>query len=391
MKRLLFITTKYPLPLTSGDRLRAYNFLQILSKEFDIDLLVFEKPPENKNTEVLPVHNIFYVPISPLERKIDFVAGMIRGLPIQVAYYTHRKVANKIKEIIGSYDILFCHLARTAEYAKDISLPKILDYSDSFSLLYAPHQRQKGFWGWFSFFEYPRMKAYEKKISQRFDTCLIASERDANWLKDHCGVAREKIHVVPNGVPENSLQQNRVEPAKPTLIFSGNMNYYPNVDAITFFVKNIFPDIAAHVPDVCLYIVGAYPSKEVRALASERIMVTGYVDNMSEYIKRATLAIAPLRIASGIQNKILEALAVGVPVVASRAAADGLGLTPAMRSGVIVSSCENMAGAIISLLRDPDKRVQLEQDAHEFISKQYTQASISKKLFDLVVEMKIIS
>ena len=393
-KKLLFITTKYPYPLVSGDRVRAFYLISMLAKRYSIDLLVFEDFPgldprsgsgmtikEGHKDASLPVGRVIHIPQQGWKKKSERAWNLVRGLPAHTAYYTFGEVRRYVREQSARYDILFCHLARTGEYARGISIPKILDYSDAYSLLYAPHQRPKGFWGWFSFFEYPRMRAYEKNIAEEFDRCIVASGRDARWLSRQCGVPEEKLSIVPNGVSEELLTRERTEPDTPTLVFSGNMSYYPNVDAITYFVREIFPAIQKRVPSVRLIIVGAYPHKLVLRLQNDAIEVTGCVDDIGAYLCRATVIIAPLRTASGVQNKVLEAMALGLPVVTMPVVVEGIeGATDKYLA--VAQSDEDIANAIVRLLGDKEERMKLGNSARGFIRRTYRWQDSERKLFD---------
>ncbi len=378
-KRILFITQRYPYPIISGDRLRAYNILKILSKHFNVDLLILENYGNKDSKILLPfVDRVIYLSYS-IFRVWSFLWGLVRGLPMQTAFCTYPNVRKYVRNHASEYDLLFCHLARTSEYGYGIMIKKILDYSDAYSFLYTPHQRPKGFWGWFGRFEYPRMRLYEKKIGKLFDSCLVTTDHDAQWLIEECGVSSDKLTVIPNGVSHELLSIDRLEAPTPTLTFLGNMHYYPNVECILNFTKNIFPLIQRYVPDVHLIIMGVHPIRKIRALSSKNVTVTGYVPNISKYLKTTTIGIAPLYISSGIQNKILEMMASGVPVVTTPQVTGSFDDLFSMNC-IVSEINEPFAGSVIELLGSLEKRKKIGENGRVYVQEKYLWSHIEKSL-----------
>ena len=195
------------------------------------------------------------------------------------------------------------------------------------------------------------MAALEGKIGQQFDRVLVVSEAERTCCES---IARDRVTAVPNGVDLEYFAPRAQETAErqpPTLVFTGVMDYRPNVDGIAWFVKSILPSVRAAVPDVRLFIVGNRPSKTVQRLASDPgVVVTGFVPDVREYVARG-VSIEPLRIARGIQNKVLEAMAMGRPIVVTPQAFEGIDAEPG-RDLMVASDEREFAERTIECLQD---------------------------------------
>ena len=205
-------------------------------------------------------------------------------------------------------------------------------------------------------FEGRKVRSYERRLGARFDVCSVNAPRERDVLREYISTP---IHVVPNGVDLEYFQSRRGRDGgyeRNRLIFTGNMSYRPNVDAVGHLVADILPIVRAEVPDVELYIVGMDPAAAVRKLADgKRVVVTGRVDDVRPYFEGAAAAVVPLRVARGLQNKVLEAMAMRVPVVASEAAYQGIAAV-ANRDLLVARDPKEFARSVVSLLRDPAGR-----------------------------------
>lgn len=204
-----------------------------------------------------------------------------------------------------------------------------------------------------------KVRRYERWLATQFDACSVNAPREREILSRYVDTP---IHVIPNGVDLAYFRPGRAadRPYAPRrLVFTGNMSYRPNVEAVSHLVGEILPVVRRTVPEVELYIVGMDPSPAVRRLADgSRVVVTGRVDDVRPFLDEAAVSVAPLRVARGLQNKVLEAMAMRVPVVASRAAFNGI-TAVAGRDLLVADGPEPFAGAVVDVLRDPNRREEL--------------------------------
>ena len=202
----------------------------------------------------------------------------------------------------------------------------------------------------------------ERRYVRAFESCVVVGPEDAALLRRISG--RENVHVVPNGVEMRTLRTSADEAPVPTVVFTGVMAFPPNVDAVGYFVDAVLPQVRERVPDVRFLIAGRDPTAEVQQLADRPgVEVLGEVPDMSSVLKRAWVAVAPMRTGAGIKNKVLEAWAVGTPVVMSRAATNGLSLDAAAQE-LVADDPARLAELVAGLLTDPVRRRRLGAAAH---------------------------
>ena len=309
-------------------------------------------------------------------------------LPFQVVWFTERKAKRHIRELIHAHqpDVIYCQLVRCAEYVKDLhELPKVLDYMDALSAgmhrrshtKSSLHQRATQ---WLFRTEGTRLARYESRVFDYFDACTIISQNDRLLIQHR---DRDHIELIPNGVDLESFAPNPKVAAKsdPVILFTGNMSYPPNVDAARHLVEDILP-LVSH-PTVRIVLAGAEPKPSLKALASDRVTVTGWVDDIVEVYQQATLFVAPLRIGTGLQNKVLEAMATELPCVLSPHAFAPLNL-PSKGHAVVCDSAQAFATAINDLLNDPQKATHMAHRARTSIEAQFTWQAHSESLAQLL-------
>jgi len=263
---------------------------------------------------------------------------------------------------------------------------KILDYGDADSEKWLEYARASRFPLSLGFaLEGRKVRRYERWLAEGFDACSVNARREREVLGQYVD---KPIHVFPNGVDLDYFRPQREGgPASPArVVFTGNMSYKPNVEAVGDFVSRILPRVWARRPETEFYIVGMDPSPAVRRLADgRRIVVTGRVDDVRPYFDAATVAVAPLRIARGLQNKVLEAMAMRVPVVASPAAFNGIN-AEAGRDVLVADDPESFSRGVVSLLDDPLLRDRHAAAARTCVERNHDWARILDGLERLVTE-----
>lgn len=370
--KLLFLTSRFPFPLEKGDKLRAFYFIKHLSRYHDVYLFaISDKQPDIESiNELRPYCKAIHVEvISRLQSILQMMRAVAGKLPMQVAWFTNRRAVSKLKSFAKEHhpDQVFCHLIRMGEYAA--ALPKIesiIDYMDAFS---KGLERQSAFSIWwekyFILMEYKRVLQYEANVYPNFKHHLIISAQDRNFINH---VDRQSITVVGNGVefgyfiPTNSNK-------KYDLLFVGNMAYPPNIEAAIYAAKKILPLVHQTNPGVTFMIAGAEPVKKVSALVTDKITVSGWVDDVRTVFATSRIMIAPMLISIGLQNKILQAMAMKIPCVISTLANNALG---APDDCVCVADNEqDYADHILYLLNEPAKANMMAMRAYEFVKANY--------------------
>jgi len=391
--KILFLTSRWPVPTITGDRIRAFYLLRHLVQKHDVTLVSFyENFHEIKQLKSSQL-NVRIRPVkfsSGMSLYARMAFGLFSKLPLQVHYYSTEKMNRVISEELksDSYDLVFAHLLRMANYVINWkSTPKIIDLTDAISLSYERLLQFSGFYQNRNFhkiysLERERVLNYEKRILQTFDNTLLISEIDKNYLQSQCKI--EQLSVVKNGVNLNYFKYmpNGYDPDK--LVFHGNMNYMPNVDAALYFYQDIFPLIRQKRPQAKLFLVGARPKKQLQELEKEpNVFVTGSLNDLRPQLRNAAVSICPLRTGAGLQNKVLESMAIGTPVVATPICLEGIGATPGKEIET-AERPEEFAEKVLSFMNNPGKREEFSKRARQFVESDYSWAKALAPLDDIL-------
>lgn len=383
--KIAVLLSRVPFPLEKGDKLRAYHQLKELSQRHEIYLFALndsELHPEARKELSAFCKEIHIYSLPVLGRLWNAFYFFIKGKPLQCGYFYRPSVYRKIRQEIARIgaEHIYCQLIRTAEYVKNYSLPKTLDYQDVFSKGIDRMIPKSAWWkrGLLRA-EYRRIKKYEHDIFDCFDHCTIITQVDRSLI-DHPR-ARE-IVVVPNGV---DMEYYKATDCRKDfdLIFTGNMGYMPNVDAAQYIVKELYPSLRAKYPNIRIALCGANPSPKVLNLESKHITVTGWVDDMREYYAKARIFIAPMRMGTGLQNKLLEAMSMGIPCIASPLAATPL-KAENNRQIIVCNSTLGYVDAIDNLMKDKAYYEQIAQNGHRFVQENYNWTYTTRILENLI-------
>lgn len=369
------LLSRFPYPLEKGDKLRAYHQIKALSKNHEIYLCALNVGKIDKaSIEKLKPYckEIKVIRLTRFSILINLAYSLIFSkLPLQVAYFFNRRAK---KSIIGFFENmkiehLYCQLIRVAEYVKDYkNVPKTLDYMDALSRGMMRRLEISSFYlKPFIRIENTRLKRYEHFIFSSFDHKSIISEQDRDFIVH---ADNQDIIIIRNGVDQKFFHPRDGVDKSFELLFTGNMSYPPNVDGVDFLVKEILPLVWKTHPKVKLVIAGANPSPKVKALASEKVEVTGWVDDIRDYYAAAKVFVAPMKIGSGLQNKLLEAMAMKLPSITTSLANNALKAVP-NEDILIGNNAVEISNHIISLLDNQQKADQLAEKGLDFVSKNY--------------------
>ncbi len=372
--KIFVLLPRIPYPLEKGDKLRAFNQIKQLAKRNEIVLCALNDDPKVSEQDAFHAlqpycQSINFIRITKPQILLGLIRAFFKGLPLQCGYFYNRKAARKIDALIAKHkpDMLFGQLLRVAEYIRYKNIPKAIDYQDIFS--YGMKRRADIA----SFvtrpiynMEYRRLCRYEAAIFDDFDVKSIISEPDRDLFPHE---RRDEILIIPNGVDHDYFKPQERE-KQYDLVFTGNMSYPPNVNAVDYLANNILPIVWKTLPEVKLYIAGATPDPKVKKAASERIIVSGWLDDIRDAYAHSRVFIAPMRIGTGLQNKLLEAMSMRLPAITSPLANASLGAKP-NEEILVGSNPEEMAQHIITLLTDTKKAEQIAHAGYDFTNRVY--------------------
>lgn len=372
---------RFPYPLEKGDKLRMYHQLKLLGQMYEVTLLTLaddDVPAADLDAVRKLVSDVKIYRLSKLQVFLSLFSSLFSGLPLQVMYYYDRKVATKIAADIQSIapDHIYCQLARMAEYAKDLAIPMTIDYMDAFGV---GMERRAATSSWLTAkiykFESRRMQNYEKSIYKYFDRHVVISDQDAAHISD------KKITTIPNGIDTTHFQPQE-KTKNYDIGFVGNMGYPPNVDAAEYLVNEIMPLLRS---DIRVVIAGARPAKRVKLLANKNVEVTGWVEDVRNAYAKTKVFVAPLWLGTGQQNKILEAMAMGIPCVTSRAVNNAIGAIDGQQI-LVADNEKEFCQKIELLLSDKILYNSIRNNALTFVQETYSwKGSVNKLsvLFDM--------
>lgn len=364
MQGLLYLTHRIPYPPNKGDKIRSYHLLQHLRKHFRVYLGTFID--DEQDWQYVNHMNSFceetcFIKLDPLLARMRSIIYLFSGMPLTLPYYRSAKLSSWVNHQLEKSDIKHAVIfsSAMAQYISKTNITsRIVDFVDVDSDKWGQYALTK-VWPqkWIYQREAELLLRYERHIAKECNYVTFVSEKEADLFKQLCPDVSNKITYFNNGVDTTffSPSQHFVNPYQPdtkVLVFTGAMDYWPNIDAVRWFANEIFPTIHKRIHDVEFYIVGARPSKMVQELTSiPGVKVTGSVDDIRPYLAFSEIAIAPLRIARGIQNKVLEAMAMEKVVVASPQALEGITAKPDAEI-LVAEGVEEYINQLTSLLQN---------------------------------------
>lgn len=380
--KILFVTPRFPSPPIKGDKLRNYYFIKELSRENDVSLLSFiEKEEDREYVEEMEKYcnQVEVVKLPQWHSVIKMLTNVSNSLPFQVVFYKSAIMLKKLREMVsqGKFDIIHVSLIRMGYYLNTIkTMPVALDHIDALSINMGRRYNNERNWFLQTLFkvEYRRTQNYEKHFMNI--PSIITSQKDKEAL-GNCG----KVEVLSNGVDSSFFCPSRDNKEKDIdLVFVGNMGYFPNVNAMQYFMREVWAYITNMLPQTNLYIAGARPGRIVQAMAEDKkVIVTGFVDDVRDYYYRAKVFIAPLRSGTGIQNKVLEAMACGVPVVSTKYGNSGIQATNG-KEIVIADTPIEFAESVVSMLKSMDDRKRISEEARRLVVERFSWKTKGKEL-----------
>lgn len=382
-ENILIVVSRFPFPLEKGDKLRAYHQIKELSKHYSITL--FSLSDKKVTTDQLNeleqyCDKVITHRLSKLTIAWNILLAFLGKKPLQVGYFFSNSAKQKIKQEVQSttYKHIYCQLIRCSEFVKRIhEIPKTLDYMDVLSIgVQRRIEGQNMLLRWLFKREFRTLQKYERDIFDYFENRTIISEQDQALVSHQ---DRRDILVIPNGIDNSFIEHDLNIEQDHDLVFVGNMSYPPNIEAVKYIAEHILPKNK----ELKLLVSGSSPHNAVKRLAesNEQITLTGWVDDIRMSYLRGKIFVAPMTIGTGMQNKLLEAMALGIPSITTPLANNAI---QAQHDSEIIesNSPEEFNSAINRLLNDRELSKSIGQNGSEFVRENYSW----KKTTSLLIE-----
>ncbi len=339
MQELLFLAHRIPYPPNKGDKIRSFHLLKHLAGKYRVHLAAFvdDKADWRYVSQLREVcGETHFVALHPGFARLRSVGGFFSGEPLTVPYYRNAGMQAWVDQLLTARPVrrVLVFSSAMAQYMMGRTLPgarRVIDFVDVDSDKWRQYAQSKS-WPMSTVYrrEATRLLDYDRRVASDFDASVFVSFEEAELFKKLAPDAAARVSHINNGVDSDYFSPERdydypYAAGEKVLVFTGAMDYWANADAVRWFAREVFPLVREQIPEALFYIVGGRPSDEVRQLASlPGVHVTGAVPDVRPYLAHAAAAVAPLRIARGVQNKVLEAMAMAKPVLATKAAAEGI-------------------------------------------------------------------
>jgi len=380
--RILFLTARFPWPLHRGDQLRAYHQLRLLGPRHRLTLACFRDgpvPPAGLAAVSAACERVVTVPLAGAAAAAGLARGAFSPLPFQVSLHRQPRMRRALRELAAGdpFDLVHAQLVRVAPFAEGFPAARFVDLVDALSLGMRRRSAQhRGPLRWLAALEAERLLRYERRVCASVEGACVVSGAEREAIG-----APSSVGVVPNGFDPGELPFVPDGRTPATVVFTGNMGYFPNANAACWFAERVHPLVRRSVPGARFVVVGARPAARVRRLARRdaSVSVVGPVDDMRPHLRSATVAVAPMQAGGGQQFKVIEAMASGAPVVASPIGAEAF---DAARGGalLVAGTPEEFAAAVVSVVGDPALAGRLAAQARRFVESHHTWEASTARL-----------
>jgi len=373
--KILFLAHRFPCPPSKGDKIRTFNIIKYLAKEHDIYLVsLCDQKTDMAHSNDLKdsCREVYIFNLTSFTAKIRGLFYLLINKSASLGYFYSHRVKKKVDALMRSnkFDVVIVRSSSWAQYVIDKDISKVIDIGDCDSAKWKQYAAFTHLpMSWVYNKEYKLLQKYEQLIAKKFDYVTVVSEFEKKCFSEFTKV--DNFFVVPNGADHDGEIAACYKPIKNRIIFTGTMNYFVNIDGVVYFCNRILPLIKKNVPEVEFYIVGRDPTPAVTALTKIKgVFITGSVKDIKVYLHSAAVFIAPLRMSQGIQNKILEAMSIGLPVVATSKAVAGF--NPENGKDLFIADGDaDFADKVTMLLRDADERKRIGKNAVSFIQEHH--------------------
>jgi len=388
--KILYLCHRLPYPPNKGDKIRAFHQIRAMAERHEVDVFTLaddRRDLEYRDALAAYCHQLTLVQVHPKLARLRSLPYLLTRTPLTIPCFYSAELQAEVRKALSlhSYDCIFVYCSAMAQYVPAAgSIPVLTDLVDVDSdkwTQYAAHTK-------FPFSAVYRregrtLQEYERRVCEQSACVLVSTEREARLARQIAPIAR--VQVIPNGV-DTEYFKPQVAPLEgpPRVIFTGDMSYFPNEEAVVFFAKQVLPLIRNQIAGIRFLIVGRNPGRRVQELqAIEGVEITGFVPDIREWLGKAQVAVAPFTIAAGIQNKILEAMACALPVVATPRAAQGLlpRVADLVHTG---NSAKELADHVVMLLHNPQIAQRIGLDCRRIVTEDYSWASAMGDIIQLL-------
>lgn len=371
MKKILILTPRFPYPVIGGDRLRIYEICRELSKCYELTLLSLCESTEEMEMEVPQDHvftNIERIYLPKWQSYLNCLLALPFNRPLQVAYYKSNRFNKKLEALLLKNDLALAHLIRVGDYLLDKNTPKILEMTDAISLNYervSEVAKLGGIKNLIYSIEQKRLLSYERNIAKSFDFSTLVSDVDRQFLYKNTPELLEKVLVCSNGVDVHSFPYHYFPDSK-EIVFIGNLTSVQNFDAAKWFASTVLP-LLQEQGQFTFKVVGRIPQDKKEELEEFfGVEVTGAVNSIPNSTKGALVGVCPMRLGAGVQNKVLEYMALGLPAISSTLGHEGI-LAEAGREILIADTPEEYVNLILKVASDKDFASDVSKAGRKFV------------------------
>lgn len=386
--KILIALPRFPYPLEKGDKLRAYNQIKELAKENTIYLFcVSHHKLQPEHVEALRPYcqEICVVRPCKVVSYLNVIRNYMLTKSLQIGYWDSKKARRSYRKFEHKVrpDVIYSQMVRTMPWVSRSPLPKVMDFQDALSMN-TERRMEKAHWPLRQFlhYEFKMLRSSEYNAFHIFDALTIISEPDSDAIPHR---KNGEIHIIPNGVDFNFFAPINCEKHY-DIVFCGNMQYEPNVNACKFLVNEVMPLVWQQFPQAKVLLSGATPKGSIVKLGEHPLVeVSGWVDDIRQSYAQSKILAAPMQIGSGLQNKLLEAMAMGIPCVTTSLANASLG-ADADKDVLIGDTAEAYSRQLCKLLADDNLRKTVANNGHRFVKEHYSWESAGKKLASVLLE-----
>ena len=389
MSKILVLTPRFPFPTLSGDKVRIYHLSRMLARRHKLTLLSFcEKGSEPDIDPPEPVFDTIHrVPLRRWRAWMRCALSLPTSTSLQLAYYRSSQFKEVLDELLPEHDLVLAHLLRTGQYVEKANIPCVLEMTDALSMTYdrvLEQEKRRGLKEHIYSIEANRVRRCEARMVRQFDLTTVVSSVDKAYLQRQAGDT-PSIEVYTNGVDLNAFTEVGAG-KEPAAVFVGNMRTAQNQDACRHFIKDILPRIRKTIPDFRFRIIGASPPGVSQLFEHDYVDFIGRVESIPEAVRGALCGVCPMRIGAGVQNKVLEYMAMALPTVISRVGFEGLDAEPGAEL-LVGDSPEALAEHIVQLYHHESLQQALGQRARQFVRDHHRWAKVLGPFVEAIGEL----
>ena len=385
--RILFLSQRVPYPPNRGDKITTWRLVERMKRTHDVRCIAFAHDEADvAAARELEAKGIPTVAVRYRDawKKFSSLPLLLTRTPLTLGVYGSRELQAAVDRTIGSCDMAYAYSSSMGAFLeKHTSKPRVMHFGELDSDKWRQYSQRTRFpMSWVYAREHTTLLEFERRIARAFTENVLCTPLEQKIFA--AAIPGASSTVLRNGVDLEHYKPPAADPEPAHLVFTGVMNYYPNADGCIWFVHEILPLVQRAFPAARLTIVGAHPTSEVRALAGAHgVTVTGFVKDTREWLARAAISIAPLRIARGIQNKVLEAMAMGLPVVGTTSATQGVEGENG-RDYLVADDARAFADSVCALLRDPARARSIGREARRFVEANYDWEVVFRHLDEIL-------